>query len=173
MQKLTWKYRLVFAVSAAVLYGILLYIVHIFFDSTINTIGSILFQSLFFGLFFGVGFPYIMESFGKKIGKNIVPELADGESIESSGPANLFRGVEGVGGKLFLTTKNLIFKSHKFNIQSGQTNIAYNTIVDVTSRKTMKLVDNGLRVKTKDGSEYDFVVSNRKDWIELINSKII
>ena len=40
----------------------------------------------------------------------------DYENIEIEGPANLFRGMEGVGGKLFLTNKKVAFKSHKINI---------------------------------------------------------
>ena len=49
----------------------------------------------------GLGFPHVTEKFGtrftSKIGKNIKPELTQDENIEIEGPANLFRGMKGVG----------------------------------------------------------------------------
>jgi len=44
--------------------------------------------------------------------------------------------MEGVGGKLFLTNKKLIFKSHKINVQKGQTSIEYHNIVDVIKKNS-------------------------------------
>lgn len=35
--------------------------------------------------------------------KKIQIDLKDGEVVQHEGPANLFRGLEGVGGKLLLT----------------------------------------------------------------------
>ena len=37
--------------------------------------------------------------------------------------ANLLKGIEAVGGKLYLTNQCLIFESHKFNMQSNITEI--------------------------------------------------
>lgn len=42
-----------------------------------------------------------------------------GQSI----PANYFRGIEAVGGKIYFYEDRLVFKSHLFNIQRGETEI--------------------------------------------------
>src|SRR5215470_6508505 len=39
----------------------------------------------------------------------------EGEHLLKQGPANHFRGLEGVGGWLYLTDKRLLFRSHRFN----------------------------------------------------------
>ena len=139
-------------------------------------IWKFIFHTSFFGIFMGIGFPYITQKFGSKfiskIGKNIKPELTENENIEIEGPANLFRGFEGVGGKLFITNKKLIFNSHKINIQKGQTDIPYENISEIIKRKTAKLIDNGIRIKTNDGNEFNFVVNEREQWIEKLNQKI-
>ena len=139
-------------------------------------IWKFIFHTSFFGIFMGIGFPYITQKFGSKfiskIGKNIKPELTENENIEIEGPANLFRGLEGVGGKLFITNKKLIFNSHKINIQKGQTDIPFENISEIIKRKTAKLIDNGIRIKTNDGNEFNFVVNEREQWIEKLNQKI-
>lgn len=50
-------------------------------------------------------------------------DLRPGETILKEGPANLKRGLEVVGGRLWLTSQRLAFKSHAFNIQVGATDI--------------------------------------------------
>ena len=71
-----------------------------------------------------------------------------------------------------MTNKKLIFKSHKINIQKRQTNIEYSTIKEVVKRKTAKLVDNGIRIISNNGEEFDFVVNERDLWFEKINERI-
>lgn len=176
MVKLNWKYRIISAILIGLLYAGLLMIFDYFSDEKLYSLNSLIFQGLFFGVFMGFGFPYVTEKFGtrftSKIGKNIKPELTQDEIIAIEGPANLFRGIEGVGGKLFLTNKKVIFKSHKINIQKGQTDIHYDDINDVIKRKTVKLIDNGIRIKTNDAVEFDFVVNEREKWIKKLNEKI-
>ena len=48
------------------------------------------------------------------------PILKDEKIIKQS-LANHWRGIESVGGRLFLTSQRLIFKSNAFNIQTGNT----------------------------------------------------
>ena len=147
-----------------------------FSDEKLYSLNNLIFQGIYFGILVGLGFPYLIEKFGtrftSKIGKNIKPELTQGENIEIEGPANLFRGMEGVGGKMFLTNKKVVFKSHKINIQKGQTDILYENITEIVKRKTAKLIDNGIRIKTKDENEFDFAVNEREKWIEKLNEKI-
>ena len=52
------------------------------------------------------------------------------------------------GGKLFLTNKRLIFKAHKYNLQTGETSIDLQKINSIQERKPARLVDNGLRIET-------------------------
>ena len=176
MIKLNWKYRIISAILAGLLYvGVLILFDYFFGEKFYNT-NNLIFQGFFFGIFTVIGFPYMIEKFGtkftSKIGKNIKPELSKNENIEIEGPANLFRGMEGVGGKLFLTNKKVIFKSHKLNIQKGQTDINYENITELIKRKTAKLIDNGIRIKTNDGKKFDFVVNEREKWIEKLTEKI-
>jgi len=81
--------------------------------------------------------------------------------------------MEGVVGKIILTDEKLIFKSHKINIQRGQTDIKYENINKIIERKTAKLIDNGIRIKTKDAKEFNFVVNEREKWIKKLNEKIL
>lgn len=176
MTKQNWKFKIVSVVITGLLFAGIMSLMDYWLDGGFESALSYVFQGLFFGILMGLGFPYLMEKFGgkfaSKLGKNIKPELTPNELVEIEGPANLFRGIEGVGGKLFLTNKKVIFKSHKMNIQKGQTDIEYNAITEIIKRKTAKLIDNGIRIKTNDGKEFDFVVNERDKWIEKINEKI-
>ncbi|MFJ5714141.1 GRAM domain-containing protein [Neobacillus sp. NPDC093127] len=53
--------------------------------------------------------------------------------------ANLFRGIEAVGGKLIITNQRLMFTSHSLNIQAGTTEIPTSEIASVRKRNTMGL----------------------------------
>ena len=176
MEKWPWKFRVIWVILNGLLYvGILLLIDYFFVDEP-YTVSNLIFQGVSFGLFMGLGFPYIIEKFGDKfvgkVGKNNVPQMNDGEIIEIEGPANLLLGMEAIGGKLFLTNKKIIFKSHKVNIQRGQTEIHYEKVIELLKRKTRKLFDNGIRIKTNDGATFDFVVNERDKWMEELNARI-
>lgn len=176
MIKLNWKSRIVSAILSGLLFVGIMCLMDYLLDGEFQSLNSYLFQGTFFGIFMGIGFPYVTQKFGarftSKIGKNIKLELTQDENIEIEGPANLFRGMEGVGGKLFLTNKKVVFKSHKINIQKGQTDLLYENITEIIKRKTARLIDNGIRIKTNDGNEFDFVVNEREKWIEKLNEKI-
>lgn len=174
--KMSWKYRIIFAIGTGLLYTLVLWTFDSFSEEKLYSINSLIFQGLFFGIFFGIGFPYLGEKFAgkfsKKMGMKIKPELALNEEIEIEGPANLFRGIEGVGGKIFLTNKKMIFKSHHINVQKGQTDIEYSTIKELVKRKTAKLIDNRIRIIMNNGKEYDFVVNERDLWFEKITERL-
>ncbi|WP_372755879.1 GRAM domain-containing protein [Labilibaculum sp.] len=53
------------------------------------------------------------------------------------------------GGKLFLTNKRLIFNTHKYNFQTGETSINLGDITAINKRKTSHIIDNELRIITK------------------------
>ncbi|WP_411954834.1 GRAM domain-containing protein [Alkalibacillus sp. S2W] len=91
------------------------------------------------------------------------------EAYEHKDGANLFKGIEAVGGKLYLTKEALIHRPHKFNIQSGETVIELKDIAEVLTRNTLLVIPNGLLVKTTGGNKYKLVVFDRDNWIEKIN----
>ncbi|MBR2432588.1 MAG: hypothetical protein IKB23_06690 [Clostridia bacterium] len=88
-----------------------------------------------------------------------------GESI----PANYYRGIEAVGGKLFFDETGMTFKSHAFNVQTGESRIEYKDI----AKAQVKGFLTGISVYTKDGIEHKFVVYYRKKVVEFLNSKVI
>jgi hypothetical protein len=119
------------------------------------------------GLVFGslsCAFVYYQKSRFKKISS----EITNGKTVIMDGAANHFRGKEAVGGWLFLTNDELIFKSHNINVQRHQTVIQLNGISDVTTASTLGIVPNGLLVITTDGTKERFVVNNRQNWIKNI-----
>ena len=174
---LSLKVKILITVLSGLFYGGTLYLFNLLLDEPLFNSNLLIFQGISFGLFLGFGMPYISKKYANKrvaaAGNTIIPELAEDENIETEGPANLFRGLESVGGKLFLTNKKIIFKSHKLNIQTGQTNIDYTAISEVLPRKTGGIIDNGIRIKTRVGSEFDLVVNERDKWMENLNSKIM
>jgi hypothetical protein len=82
--------------------------------------------------------------------------------------ANLFRGMEAVGGKLTITNQRLMFTSHSLNIQAGTTEIPMSEIATVRKRNTMGFVPNGMSVILKNGTEHKFVVWKRDMLIKTI-----
>ncbi|CAN5588822.1 hypothetical protein BH20ACT18_BH20ACT18_12170 [soil metagenome] len=99
-----------------------------------------------------------------------------GESLVKESRANLQRGVETVGGRLFLTTRRLLFESHKLNVQTGTTVIDLRTITGVTKGWTkflnvLPLAPNTIVVTTSDGAEHRVVCSKRGDWMTAIDQQ--
>ena len=176
IMKLNWNVRIMSAILNGLLFVGIMCLIDYLLDKEFQSLNSYLFQGMFFGFSMGIVYPFLMQKFGpkfnSKIGKNIKPELTQDESIEIEGPANLFRGMEGVGGKLYLTNKKVVFKAHKINIQKGQTDILYENITEIIKRKTAKIINNGIRIKTNDKNEFDFVVNDREKWIEKLNERI-
>lgn len=162
------KYKILFSLFSGLLFALLSSLVNFFLQDKAFHWGLFIFNLLFFGFFFGFGFLHLMKIFSNRTLKKIIPELLEGEVIQREGPANLFRGIEAVGGKLLLTNKRLVFKSHKVNIQRGQINLELDQVTGVTSRKTSKIFDNGMRILNKNGEPFDFVVFERDEWISRI-----
>lgn len=82
--------------------------------------------------------------------------------------ANLFRGIEAVGGKLVFEENGMTFKSHKLNVQTGETTILYNDIVEVRKANSMGIIPNGMIVVTKEGQQYKFVVNQRNKIVDFL-----
>ena len=168
----SWKNRLFLFLTNGIIFTLLLSITHYFLDGGAINWYKMALQGVFFGVFMAVVFPFLFKKFAVKLGKSIYPDLGKLEVVETEGPANLFRGAEAVGGKLFLTNERLIFKSHKLNINTGQSDFPFSEIFEISPRKTAGLIDNGLRLRLVDGREFDFVVANRETWSDKLQEKL-
>jgi len=102
----------------------------------------------------------------------ITLELQDNEEILLTRPANHFLGIEGVGGKIFITNKRFVFKSHELNIQKHQLDIDYADIIKVTYFNSLLLFPNGLKLMLKNGKEEKFAVWKRHLVKGLISKNI-
>ena len=94
-------------------------------------------------------------------------ELHAGEEVAFHTGANHFKGMEGVGGKLYLTNNRLVFKSHKLNVQTHELSIPLTDILQVERYKSLGLINNGLAVTTHIGME-KFVVETPEVWLEKL-----
>jgi hypothetical protein len=99
-------------------------------------------------------------------------QLGRGERLVEEALANLFRGWEGVGGRLLITDRRLWFESHALNFQRGVTEIPIEEIADVRTRNTLGFIPNGMEVETHDGVRYRFVVWGRDRLIDLIRQLV-
>ncbi len=172
MKELNWRARVLLALGIGTVYSIILIS---FYEITGETnFTRLLFQIIFFTIFIGLGLPFILEKLAPKLLSKVkTPDLFDNEKIIFEDGANLFRGKWiAVGGKLFLTEERLIFNSHKYNFQNGQTSIDLRSIKEINEKKTSGIIDNGMRIITKDNSKFDFVVNGRNEWVNLIRKKV-
>ena len=96
-------------------------------------------------------------------------ELLDGEELLAEAMANLFRGWEGVGGRLYVTNRHVIFESHFINFQRGVTEIPLDEIDDARPRNNLGFIPNGMEILTREGTRYRFVVWGRKRLIDMIH----
>ncbi len=86
--------------------------------------------------------------------------------------ANYFRGIEAVGGKITFDEMGLVFKSHSFNLQTGETRIDYSQIRAINKRNTLGIVPNGIAIVTKDDINHKFVINNRNKVIRFLMQKL-
>lgn len=122
----------------------------------------------------GLLYGWLMNKFStsKMVTNSTKIETAPGEVIVFEGAANHFKGIEGVSGKLYLTDKKLVFKSHKLNIQNHELSIILRDIQKAGGFKPLNITDNGLLIDMSDGSTEKFVVENRDKWITTINGSL-
>jgi hypothetical protein len=102
--------------------------------------------------------------------------LLPGESVVKEGAANMQRGIETVGGQLYLTGQRLIFEAHSFNLQTGATVISLTGVDGIRKcwTKFLNLIPvfpNSMAVSTNDGKEYRFVTFDRVAWIDTIDDQ--
>jgi GRAM domain len=126
----------------------------------------------------GSSFAFLIHRFAMRASHGTTLEL-DGQAAQfeknervlKTGLANHFKGIESVGGKLYLTNQRLRFRSHKFNVQNHDESIALTRIKEVKATRTLGLIPNGLQVILVDGTAHKFVVNARSEWVQLIEAQ--
>ena len=59
------------------------------------------------------------------------------EEILADVAANLFRGIEGVGGRLKITNRRLVFQPHAINLQRSPVDISLGDIAAACKRNSL------------------------------------
>lgn len=128
-------------------------------------------SGIIMGFLFGIGISTFVQIQKKKFVK-IKADVTNGKTVIMDGGANHFKGTEAVGGWLYLTSEDIIFKSHGLNIQTHRTVIPLDQIIDVKAVSMLGFIPNGLQIITKSGTNEKFVVNNRKTWVNKINGAL-
>ena len=120
------------------------------------------------GLFGGLFFGWAMYKFthSRRVEEQTHFDPEPGESICIESKANYWRVQEALGGKLYLTTRRLVFKSHAYNIQNASLSIDLADILNVESHKSLGFIPNGLTITLKDSQLFKFVVESPGKWLE-------
>ena len=169
--KLNWKYIAILAFFAGLIFVLVLYFLDSLTGVQTKPLYELILEGLIFSLVYGLLFYLLTEKLVPALARSVKPKLLEEEKIEIESPASRSKGFEKVGGKLFLTNKRLVFKSHKLNIHREQINIEYDQIAEVVKQKISKVSDNGMRISIIKGKNYDFVVQDRDRWLEKLNGK--
>lgn len=93
---------------------------------------------------------------------------AIGDITLHSGPANLWRSVEAVGGTLTLTSQRLFFKPHAFAVQGGDLSVPLGDIARVELGNSLWVIPNQIVVVRRDGRKHKLVVWGRDEWLMKI-----
>ena len=108
-----------------------------------------------------------MQGFFQAMGGQ-APPLGIGELPVHSGPANHWRGVESVGGWLYLTNQRLLFTPHAVGFQTRPSDIALSDIASVEASASLWIIPNQMVVVTRSGAREKFVVQGREQWIGML-----
>lgn len=165
------KIRKVSEIKQALLGGIIFGVILSIVNLIVYDINTAIFIGIISGLLFGVIMYLFMNSGAVKRQTSI--ETLEGETVILSAGANHFKGMEAVGGKLYLLNNGLHFQSHKFNLQNHSLAIALDEIQKVDFFNNMGIIPNGLLVMTLDGKQEKFVIQHRKSWKEEIEKLLI
>jgi hypothetical protein len=90
------------------------------------------------------------------------------EVLVREGFANLWRGLEAVGGHLYLTSSRLVFRSHAVNIQTGMWVWPLASVTSLEPVNSLRVIPNGLELALSDGDRVRLVVNRRRAWIDAI-----
>lgn len=138
---------------------------------TIRSVFFTVISGLAGGLVAGFLFGWILGAFvnSKQVEQSTQITPDDDETILFGSQANHLRGIESIGGKLYLTNKRLVFKSHNFNFKNEMLSIARTDIVSIGTFKSLGLIANGLSVTLKDHKTEKFIVNRPDEWTNWFN----
>lgn len=135
-----------------------------FGNMTVGIIAGVL-VGVLFGVLFGVLLPVCMAIFSKYIEKKSEPlraEISKVRKIICEGPANHKKGVNAIGGWLFLSEDAIEFYPLKMNIGGQNIPILLDDISDVETKS------NQLKIHTKTNETFIFVVNKANLWKQSI-----
>lgn len=112
-----------------------------------------------------------MQGFFRAMGGQ-APPLGIGELPVHGGPANHWRGVESVGGWLYLTNQRLLFTPHAVGFQTHPSSIAMAEIASAETSASLWIIPNQLVVVTRSGGREKFVVQGRDQWIGMLQVQL-
>jgi len=175
MTQFTWKHKIIFGLVMSILHALMLLWIHQI-TNDIPNYNSIVFQGVVMGIFYVFLFPYLIKRTANKLSKKVDLEvkniIVSPEEIIFDGGANQIKGKEGVGGKLFITNKRILFVSHKYNIQNGTTSINPTDVTSVDKTKLARIFNSGIVLTLKDNTTYKFSVNNQDEWFTKLNNYI-
>ena len=93
--------------------------------------------------------------------------LTANENLVRESRATHWKGLEGVGGKLFLTNIRIFFKSHPFNFQRYEQSILLRDIGDLEAKHS-DFISSKLSIFLRDGTKEVFYIPKRKQWVKEI-----
>ena len=127
--------------------------------------GSNMTMGIIEGVIFGVLFTVAMAIFTKHIEKkseHLRAEISKVRKIICEGPANHKKGVNAIGGWLFLSEDAIEFYPHKMNIGGQNIPILLDDILDVKTKS------NQLKIHTRSNETFIFVVNKANLWKQSI-----
>ena len=156
----------------AIGFGIPMWIIMTLFYGVTDefSLKALLTNFIAFVIIVGPLFATSMILFARYSFKKITITIPENETLIKEYGANLYRGKEGVGGKIALTNKSLIFKSHKVNIQTGETLIPIHDISGFKIKnRIFNLLNNELILNTTE-KDYRFIIQGRDELMEELKS---
>ena len=169
------KYKIAIGFGMPMTFFFLLQGFYLLDDYSLNSITRVLLSSIAAGALSGFIFNFIMNLFknSKFVKKSTAISLNENEIILLEKDANHFKGIESVGGRMFVTNNRIIFKSHALNIQNHEVSYIWNEIKQVTRYKSLGLLNNGLELHLKNNKVEKFVVEHTEALFLEINKHII
>ena len=140
-------------------------------QETTEEILNSLFASLASGLIAGLLFSWFTDKYlvFSLFAKAAKFDLDNNEAIFLKKQANFLQNNEGIGGHLCITDKRLIFKSYISETKNKECVIKLDEISRIETFRTLGIVNNGIKIITKNEVDNRFVVDNQKKWQKLIN----
>ena len=126
-------------------------------------------MGIFLGALFGILFTVCMVIFStymEKKAERFRAEVKQEKKIICEGPANHKKGANAIGGWLFLTEDSIIFYPHKMNFSGQKFSVSVDNIANIETKS------NQLKLHTKTGETYAFVVNKANLWIQSISGII-